>query len=457
MLGMQTPSAKDSNRVLDLSKMPGPETFPLRYTRVQTANLLRLVELHLDPSVPYILKVGHSEPAKQYFKWRLSYELNKDETEQSFDTLVQKVQTVLSEIEREPQLNLSTSIHHLWARLYRDAFLYGDVLNLYDIRVIAAWRVFHLRLKAMLDAAKVEEPSSTGNMYVATYQEIALYEVKTCFLEFMGQLIRLGEIQSARLIHQYFCIARKISAQEEREGSMSLDQVAAVTNIPLLHGLGLKNVLSPETSRVLVDSKESRFMAHVIKRLLPITPFTKTFAENVEYYGTFYQNDAQFRGQYIALVGSCVESLGETGSKGTIPCKPGASFEDELVAAVGNLSLKTKKPISTPPEAYKMVQQSPFAPAVEMPTFQYQTPVLAEHPSAFRKLQRSERFIVPSPFVQPTSNSYLPFHDSTTTLATAAAAAAASLSSEQAVLRDTNVEHEDRKVKQPRSRSEMRQ
>ncbi|MGD9592670.1 MAG: hypothetical protein AB7V32_09140, partial [Candidatus Berkiella sp.] len=142
---MLSPNLRNS---VDLSKMPSYETFvSQRYTRLQAANLLRLVDRLMNPAEPFILKVGHSDQALVYFKSKLLLELDKDETEQSFDELAEKVRNVLTQIEQSPQLKKDSNNHHHWARLYRDAYMNGDVLNLYDMRVLAASRIFSLRLK----------------------------------------------------------------------------------------------------------------------------------------------------------------------------------------------------------------------------------------------------------------------------------------------------------------------
>ncbi|MGD9591254.1 MAG: hypothetical protein AB7V32_01885, partial [Candidatus Berkiella sp.] len=290
-------------------------------------------------------------------------ELDKDETEQSFDELAEKVRNVLTQIEQSPQLKKDSNNHHLWARLYRDAFMYGDVLNLYDMRVLAAWRIFSLRLKKMLDESKVEELNSAGNMFVARFNDIDLYEIKTCYLEFMGQLIRLGEKQSARLIHQYLGIAKKITQYAESEGGMSLEQVATVTNLPFLHGLSLSKALSPEESNVLVNSKESRFIAEVLKKLLQITPLNKSFEENLEYYGSFSQNDPQFREHLVSLLAASLESLTLV-DKGLKPLRQSKPFAEQLDESVAKL--KSKKP-SEPALGCSIYHQAPWVPNFTAP------------------------------------------------------------------------------------------
>jgi hypothetical protein len=155
------------------------------------------------------------------------------------------------------------NLNHLLAHLIKMSFQTGDILDVEDINVKWALKIFSNELKEIFDAClkgskQIDAPPRliercdevTGekclvrvNAFAEQYDfdKIDPKEVMTSLIAFLGQLTKSKHSNSAKAIHNLFYVLRQVVKSYVVDGGMNEEQIGAVIRVVLRDGLKLSD------------------------------------------------------------------------------------------------------------------------------------------------------------------------------------------------------------------------
>ncbi len=178
-----------------------------------------------------------------------------------------------------------------WASFYKHMIQNGCLLDLTSVKVNAAWHIFLHQLRKTHTVFSREEltKSSDGAPALLRINEDGIRKI---WLEFIGQLCAIDEMDSARVIHSYIHLATKILAGQKANG-MTTESAGSMVLSVLLSGLDLSEVLVlPENNtpdgKYQAAAAAHRFFPKVAPFLITMPHFEQPFDPSL--YATFQQN-----------------------------------------------------------------------------------------------------------------------------------------------------------------------
>jgi hypothetical protein len=190
-------------------------------------------------------------------------------------------QPVLAEVPVKKPLEKVRPIGVLeWASFYKHIMQNGCLLDLTSIKVNAAWHIFLHQLRKIHTAFTKEELTKSNDGAPAIFR-LNEEGIRKIWLEFIGQLCTIDEIDSARVIHSYIHLATKIVAGQKANG-MTPESAGSMVLSVLLSGLDLSEVLVlPENNtfdgKYQAAAAAHRFFPRVAPFLITMPHFEKPF------------------------------------------------------------------------------------------------------------------------------------------------------------------------------------
>lgn len=183
------------------------------------------------------------------------------QTAQPNDFLVKALQRL------KTNTNYQNATPHTWAVIIKQCFQEGEILNLYDIRVCAAW---HILIRDMQKSLVNQPPIAHDHQVIRLQASLS---------NFLLKLKALGEIQSLQTIHAFLHFAHR-TLEHTDINKMNLDNMAMVLSPCLLDGLNLSDILlstdSPQ-EKLSAGLVENKLGKKAVKALLCLQFFKLSF------------------------------------------------------------------------------------------------------------------------------------------------------------------------------------
>lgn len=272
-----------------------------------------------------------------------------------------------------------------WASFYKQMIQNACLLDLTSVKVNAAWHIFLHQLRKIHTAFSKEELTKSTDGVPALLR-INEEGIRKIWLEFIGQLCAIDEIDSARVIHSYIHFATKVLAGQKING-MTLESAGSMVLNVLLSGLDLSEVLVLAENNTFEGKYQAAAAAH---RFFPkVAPFLITMPHfeqpfDLKLYAAHQQN----RELYASTLSAAQKLIWVDVVKLEVPLNE-VSFQsprEELAKAPTEIPLQL--PQSQPDNQKRNSQE-------KKPTFL----------KMFQAMTVSEKSLLPSPKDSPTRTS----------------------------------------------------
>lgn len=178
-----------------------------------------------------------------------------------------------------------------WASFYKQMIQNGCILDLTNLKVNAAWHIFLHQLRKIHSVFSREELTKSTDGVPALLR-INEEGIRKIWLEFIGQLCLIDEIESAKVIHSYIHFATKVMAGQMVNG-MTAESAGSMVLSVLLAGLDLSEVLVLPENNSFEKKREAAAAAyHFFPRVAPFLIVMPHFQQpfDPKLYETHHQN-----------------------------------------------------------------------------------------------------------------------------------------------------------------------
>ncbi|MBI2791047.1 MAG: hypothetical protein HYX61_03730 [Gammaproteobacteria bacterium] len=261
---------------------------PHSFTPDQLAKILSLADIYMDPKEYFLFKYGCDEDAAIFFKQSILPRL---------DILsdILDLEQVLTNQLKHKTFNRPSIMNHVWAHMARLALKNCDLLLTANIGEGCSWQIFMGELKAIhanyqptKESIAKERRSETDKINRYDYSRLDTEAIQKCFLDFMGQLHKIGSERTVKLIHQFFFLVNKV-AKEEASG---MDRYWLGTFVaPAIYYALFRN-LHPKEEVENISHDECAFFAKICEFMLQHPIFSVPFHEAD--YRSFFQDADRF-------------------------------------------------------------------------------------------------------------------------------------------------------------------
>ncbi len=218
------------------------------YSLTEINNLLNVTQSLLNCDEFQLLKLPHDAKVAAAFDERMRVKLGFGI--QDVEQLAKSVTTTFDDLERDIH---SFNRHHLLAYLFTHYMQKGAMINLDSMSMVSCWHILHAGLKELKPMQTVTPDAVEG-----------------LFLGFIGQLVKVDNLQAAQALHNYLLLGRKIALSTAC--SMGVPYTAKMIGAALLEGLKLdKRLVSDDLAQ------EFSCMAKVTEVLLQLPLFDQPF------------------------------------------------------------------------------------------------------------------------------------------------------------------------------------
>lgn len=243
-----------------------------RFSLTQVNNALLLADRYMDPKQYWLHKENCREASFSYFLRKVKLYLKFD----SIESISARVEGILFKISNAE--SLQCEMNHVWARFIKHIFMNGNVLKINDMRAIIVRTLYQQALKRILATGIEESYDSDKKKVVFGFTNIDRPAIQTSMSSFLGQLIKSGFLNSAKSIHNFLYLAKKVA--KSPESGMSIEQIAVTIAPCVIKALHLNNVLCPLQPKADITvemRKESQFFSAVMTVLLNSNRFDVAF------------------------------------------------------------------------------------------------------------------------------------------------------------------------------------
>lgn len=294
------------------------------YSLIEINNLLIVTQNLLNCDEPLLLKLPHDADVARAFDDRMRVKLKLT---QDTELLTKAVTTAFDELERD--IN-PFNRHHLLSYLFTHYVQKGALINLDSLSTISCWHILHGCLKE-IKRTQVVTPESFEGVFVG----------------FIGQLVKIGNLEAACALHNYLQIGRKIA--RSKACGMGFTYTGKIMGAALLEGLKLDQRLVPDDF-----AQEFTLMGKLTETLLQLPLFDQPFMAQA------YAQWGLSKGAFYSIQAKVLGPLGDPSAVSAVTLYP-----HEIVPIQSQLAVMLKSGSQKKSPEQKQVQFEAKDPATQ--------------------------------------------------------------------------------------------